>query len=165
LQCSQAHKADCAQKQLASESTHDDFRNKEKVENQAQGLPQVSFESLITDEEVQLLFQRYPKLQIQLRHLYQSTLEPNPINQPSDTRRRGSSYRGRWRRNIHDRDDIRPWTPDKGFARGLESLRMQQQSDSLDADGLKELSTLILKRFPVDAQQSTFAAEEVSMVS
>jgi hypothetical protein len=42
---------------------------------------------------------------------------------------------------------------------------MQQQSDSLDADGLKELSTLILKRFPVDAQQSTFAAEEVSVVS
>ena len=41
---------------------------------------------------------------------------------------------------------------------------MQQQSDSSSAEGLKELSALVLERYPIEAQHAVFPAGDTSSV-
>jgi hypothetical protein len=161
-----AHQSECTQKQPATESATDELPKKDSVESETQNAPRVPFESLIADDEVQRLFERHPRLQLQLCQIYHNTLEPDHVDRPKEARRRGSSYRGRGcGSQIYDRNDARRWTPDRGFARGLEDLRTQQQSDSPSADGLKELFALILKRYPVEARQTVFPAADISLIT
>lgn len=124
------------------------------------------FASLVADGEVQKLFTRYPRLQAQLRKIYQATLEPNQsASGPSDSRISASRYRGRGRgtNSRHDRDEIQRWTPERGFARGLYCIRSQQQSDRADANGLKDFSELVLSRCPPEGPNEVVPSGDVPL--
>jgi len=103
---------------------------------------------LETSPELEALWHRFPLLRPKLREIYKITLETEwaEMKAPNYTRGRG---RGKCGYAARGGRTMGPWTPEKGFNRGLDKVRRWREScedgvDGVDNEGFMQFAALVL---------------------
>lgn len=86
-------------------------------------------QTLSAQEELNQLFQQYPKLQEKLKAIYLETLDPK-LRPGAVDRPRHSRYEPKW-------------TEQKGFEDGLRILKAKLESDSSDQEDLRAFAAYV----------------------
>ena len=107
----------------------------------------LGFTGLETSPELEALWHRFPLLRPKLREIYKITLETEwaEMKAPSYTRGRG---RGKCGYTAQGGRTMGPWTPEKGFNRGLDKVRRWREScedgaDRVDNEGFMQFAALV----------------------
>lgn len=128
LACTQAHKIYCAPKALSTEEPSEPVAPIERsdeanIDDDGAGSKAPAFNpaDAATSPEMKALLEQNPELRSRLQELYQSTLEEEWVESyMAPARGRGGRGRGRGGMTSRSRG---PWTSEKGFKRGLGSVR------------------------------------------
>lgn len=113
--------------------------------------------SLESSADLQILYTRYPRLQNQLKEIYEAATEPldDPLNDQLSSSERGDRGWGR-RRNRGRGPDGRiqaPWSRQKGIKAGIHRLRTLRHLEGQDGDGLRKFSKLVTSPFEAKIRQ------------
>lgn len=143
LQCSKDHKSACIkQPEISNEpALHNDLAGEAVARKPLEPLGGLlSLDSITSRPELQELFMKYPKLQDQVRGIYESS-----IDQHSSLPRASNTFRGRGR-GFHqgvDRISNQQWTKEKGIDNGVRRLQQHLKAGSAHSDGLVEFCKTI----------------------
>lgn len=129
LACTQAHKIYCASKAPPTEETShppEAEANNAPIEPAGAGSKSgFNAAEAASSAEMKALIDQHPQLREQLREFYQSTLEEEWVETYTAPAGRGRG-RGLGRGGMTSRSRG-PWTPEKGFNRGLGRVRKLRQ--------------------------------------
>lgn len=122
-----------------------------------------SLSCLELSADLQELHTRYPRLQDQLKEIYEAATKPldDQLNDQSFSSKRGDRGQGRGRNKRRGRDyrTTATWSRHKGIKSGIHRLRILRHLKGEEGDGLREFSNLITG--PSEAKKSTTIAPEV----
>lgn len=99
------------------------------------------------DDDLHTLYERYPRLRCQLKHIYDAAIEPldNQLNDQLFGNEHGDRKGGRGRERGQGRDarTAAKWSRQKGIKSGIHRLRKLRHIKGEDGDGLREFSKLV----------------------
>lgn len=110
--------------------------------------------SLESSADLQILYTRYPRLQGQLKEIYEAATEPpeDQLNDQTFSSDRGVRGQGRGKNRGRGPEGrtAAPWSRHKGIEAGIHRLRTLRHLKGENGDGLREFSRLVTS--PVEAK-------------
>lgn len=120
LNCFKSHQTQCEPSPGGQSGVTESVARTFGPEDTVPGAPKVN-----SEEALEIMFVKYPKLRSKLKSIYNATLDPGPTE---------SNQRGRF---------VKAWSDEQALAHGMAELQRQLESGTANSDDIKAFSAYV----------------------